>query len=236
MSIKPVLRAERIDVVYTKERWRLLREMRQRAYAVMRCLKASGIDSIVYGSIARGDVSSHSDIDVFIPRPPASFIIESTLERCGLSTLKRVLVQATPSYAVKACIQLDERTTVSFPLLRLRRREAEFYKFGGQISISELKADRRVRGVDKRLMLIEPTPTGHSEYSIMGQEGVVASLLGIHVDVVLERVRTLTRRDDVGRTGLFIKRELAPDENFEGVLRRIADENPALRRRIKTLK
>ena len=234
MSKKPVLRAEQVEVIYTDERWSLLREMRQQASDVMKCLKASNIDSIVYGSIARGDVSPNSDVDVFISRPPASFIVESTLERAGFPTLKRILVQATPSYAVKACVQMDERASVSFPLLKLRRREVEFYKFGGQISIPELKSNRRVPGVDKRLMLIEPTPKGHVEYSIIGQDGVVANLLGINVDVVLERVRTLTRRNEVGRTGVFIKRELMPDENFEAVLRKLADENPAVRRRIKT--
>ena len=234
MSKKPILRAERVEVTYTDERWSLIREMRQRASDVMTCLRASNIDSFVYGSIARGDVSPHSDVDVFIPRPPASFIVESSLERAGFPMPKRVLVQATPSYAVKACIQMDERTSVSFPLLKLRRREMEFYKFGGQISISELRSNRRVPGVDKRLMLIEPTSRGHVEYSIFGQEHAVANLLGINVDVILERVRTLTRRNKVGRTGVFIKRELAPNENFEAVLRRLADDNPAVRRRIKT--
>jgi len=233
MSRKPILRTDRVEVAYTEERWNLLKEMREEACAVMKCLRGSNIDSIVYGSIARGDVLSHSDVDVFIPRPPASFMVESILEMAGFPMLKRVLVQATPSYAVKACIQMDERTSVSFPILRLRRREMEFYKFGGQISLHELRSNRRVSGVDKRLMLIEPTPRGHVEYSIVGQEGVVASVLGIHVDVVLERIRTLTRRDEVGRTGVFIKRELMPDESFEAVLSELADENPAIRRRIK---
>ena len=49
---------------------------------------------------------------------------------------------------------------------------------------------------------------------------------------MLDRVRALTRRDEVGRTGVFLKRELGPDECFEEVLRRLADRNPAVRKRV----
>jgi len=41
------------------------------------------------------------------------------------------------------------------------------------------------------------------------------------------------KRDEVGRTGVFIKKELAPDETFEMALKKLADDNPAVRRRIK---
>jgi hypothetical protein len=96
-----------------------------------------------------------------------------------------------------------------------------------------LKADVRVPGVDKRLMLIEPTPKGHIESTIIGKEEAVAHLLGISLNTVLDRVRTLTRRGEVGRTGVFLKRELTPDENLEEVLKNLADRNPAIRRRLK---
>jgi predicted nucleotidyltransferase len=41
------------------------------------------------------------------------------------------------------------------------------------------------------------------------------------------------KRDAVGRTGVFVKRELAPDETFELALKKLSDSNPAVRRRMK---
>jgi len=57
--------------------------------------------------------------------------------------------------------------------------------------------------------------------------------LGVSVNTVLDRVRALLRRDEVGRTGVFIERELASDETFEQALKKLADKNPAVRRRVK---
>jgi len=82
-------------------------------------------------------------------------------------------------------------------------------------------------------MLIEPTVEGHVESAVVGREEGVANLLGVSVNTVLDRVRALLRRDEVGRTGVFIERELAPDETFEQVLKKLADKNPAVRRRVK---
>jgi hypothetical protein len=88
-------------------------------------------------------------------------------------------------------------------------------------------------GVDKRLMLIEPTQKGHVESSIIGQEAHVAKLLGISAETVLDRVHALLKRDEVGRTGVFIKRELVENETFEMMLKKLAEGKPAVRRRIK---
>jgi len=82
-------------------------------------------------------------------------------------------------------------------------------------------------------MLIEPTPEGHTESSIVDREEEVASLLGISLNTVYDRVHALLRRDEVGRTGVFIERELSPDETFEMALKKLADHNPAVRRRLK---
>jgi Predicted nucleotidyltransferase len=41
------------------------------------------------------------------------------------------------------------------------------------------------------------------------------------------------RRDEVGRTGVFIEKELSNDETFEIALKRLAYKNPAVRRRLK---
>jgi predicted nucleotidyltransferase len=87
--------------------------------------------------------------------------------------------------------------------------------------------------VDKRLMLIEPTSDGHVESTVVGREEAVSHLLGVSLNTVLDRVHALIRRDEVGRTGVFIERNLSPDETFEMVLKRLADQNPAVRRRLK---
>jgi len=199
----------------------------------MRALKRFNIESITHGSIARGDVSEKSDIDIFIPNPPPSFLIETALEDTGFRSARRLLVQATPSYAIKGHIEIDERRTVSFPLAKLRPVEMGFYKFGGEITITMLESDLRVPGVDKRLMLIEPTPRGHTESTIIGREEAVANLLEVKPDVVIDRVKALSRRDRIGRTGVFIKRELSSDESFETVLKILTKKIPALRRRLE---
>jgi len=234
LAKKPVLRAERIHVVYDEKRRKLLQKLREKAEKIMQALESFNLRCIVHGSIARGDVTAKSDIDVFIPNPPSSFMVETALERAGIPINRRIIVQATPSYAVKAYIEIEENVTVSFPLVKLRPLEREFYKFGGEIDLEMLKKNVRVPGVDKRLMLIEPTSDGHVESSIVGREEQVASLLGVSTGIVLDRVKALTRRDKVGRTGVFLERELSPDDSFEQILKIIADKNPAVRRRIKT--
>lgn len=117
--------------------------------------------------------------------------------------------------------------------MHMRRVEREFYKFGGEINFNQLRAATRVAGVDKRLMLIEPTEKGHMESNIVGREELAAKILGVSAETVRDRVRALLKRDEVGRTGVFIKKELASDETFEMVLKKLADENPAVRRRMK---
>jgi predicted nucleotidyltransferase len=236
MAKKPMKRAERIEVVYDKRRWKLLKQMRKKAVQIMETLDSCNLRSIVHGSIARGDVSETSDIDVFLPSPPSSFVIETSLERSGFRVCQRTIVQATPFYALKGYIGLDSQASLSFPLVKLRPVEKDFYRFGGEATISTLKENRRVLGVDKRLMLIEPTKQGHIESAVVGREEEAANLLGVSLNTVLDRVHALLRRDEIGRTGVFIERELAPDETFEQAMKKLADQNPAVRRRTKTHK
>jgi predicted nucleotidyltransferase len=233
MTKKPVRRAERLEIVYNKKHWSLLKELRSEAVKIMEILDQFHLHSIAHGSIARGDVSDKSDIDVFLPDPPSSFIIENALQNTGVSVNRRILVQATPLYAIKGYIEMDKQRCISFPLVKLRPVERDFYKFGGEASLSLLKKEMRVSGVDKRLVLIEPTLEGHVESTIVGREEAVAGLLGISVSTVLDRVRALLRRDKTGRTGVFIERELLPNETFEMVLKKLVDQNPAVRRRLK---
>jgi len=229
-AVKPVLRGDVIEVVYDRERWRLLERLRARAVEVMEPLKSVGVESIVHGSVARGDVNRKSDVDVFIPHPLPSFKVEGALESRGLIPVERVIVMATPFSAIKAHLFLGDGTSVTFPLVALTKVEREFYRFGGEVKLEDVKRMVRVAGVDKRLMLIEPTERGHVEEPIMGREAEVAGRLGIGVEVVMERVRVLTRRDEVGRTGVYLKRKLAPHESFEEVLKALRDEDPAVRR------
>jgi uncharacterized protein len=233
MSVKPIRRDDYKEIKYSSGRWDKLRKLREKATVVMNALDAFHLASIVHGSVARGDVKAKSDVDVFIGEVQNSFLVESALEKSKLPISSRLIVQATPNYAMKAHIEIDEQMTVSFPLLEMRRVEREFYRFGGEANLLKLRAGIRVAGVDKRLMLIEPTDVGHVESSIVGREEFAAKLLGVTVESVFDRVHALLKRDTVGRTGVFIKKELPSDVTFEGALKKLAEANPAVRRRLK---
>ena len=235
MTKKPERRLEYREVVYDVERWNLLKGFRQKTIGIIEGLEIFHLEAIVHGSIARGDVNRKSDIDVFIPSQPSSFLVETALEKAGISINRRLIVQATPTYAMKAYIEIDENTSASFPLMKMRKVEREFYKFGGEVTLENLREGVRICGVDKRLMLIEPTKKGHRESTIIGREEQAAKLLRISVETVLDRVHALLRRDEVGRTGVFIEKELSSSETFEMALKRFADQNPAVRRRLKTV-
>jgi len=235
MAKKPVRRLEYKEVTYDARRWALLKKFREKTMQIMEALERFHIETIVHGSIARGDVNEKSDIDVFILHQVSSFIVEAALENAGIPINRRLIVQATPTYAMKAYIEIDENTCISFPLMKMRKVEMEFYKFGGEASLKNLRDGLRVCGVDKQLMLIEPIEKGHSESTIVGHEEQVAKLLGISVETVLDRVHALLRRDDVGRTGVFVEKELSSSETFEMALKRLVDENPAVRRRLRTV-
>ncbi len=225
-------RHEYRHVVYSEDRWRLLRELRSEALRLMRGLEAAGLKPILHGSVARGDVHPGSDIDIFIPYPVPSYRVELALESAGYRVYYKLVVQATPSMTPKAYIVLDpeERVVVSFPLAKLTRTEYEFYYFGGVVTSADLVRGVRRPGVDKRLVFIEPVEDGHYESPVVGREAVVARRLGISVETVRERVRVLTRRDEKGRTGVFVKLVLPPSENIEEAVRGAAQENPHLRR------
>jgi uncharacterized protein len=233
MVTKPSRRDDYGEVTYNTARWAQLKALREKAVPVMAALEAFHLQSTVHGSVARGDVKESSDVDVFIADVQNSFLVVTALEKAKIPINVRLIVQATPNYAMKAHITVDETTTVTFPLMEMRRVEREFYRFGGEANLTILKGDQRVAGVDKRLMLIEPTEKGHVESSVIGKEESTAKLLGISSETVLDRVHALTKRDTVGRTGVFVKKELLPEDTFEGALKKLAEANPAVRRRIK---
>jgi uncharacterized protein len=233
MASKPEHSQNQREIVYSSEHWAQFNRLRAKALPFLLALENRHIGAIIYGSIARGDVHRNSDIDVFISEPPSAFQIETALEQAKIIITARTIIQATPNYAMKGYIEIAEVATVSFPLMPLRRVEREFYRFSGEVAASQLQDGIRVAGVNKRLMLIEPTAKGNLETNVLGQEEQAAKRLGVAVETVQDRVHTLLKRDAVGRTGVFIKKELDTEETFEMAMQRVIDVNPAARRRMR---
>ena len=223
----------RQEVVYGPDTWEQLKELRERAAVVLKALNVKDIDATVFGSVARGDVRPTSDVDIFIPDVVSSIRVGMALEDKGIA--ERSIVQATPRALVKAHLVLSDKTNVIFPLIQPKQIELEFYKFGGEVGLQGILDERRACGVDKRLMFIEPTDDGHIETPLSDlSPGWVARQLDVGQSIVEERMRVLERRADVGRTGVYIKKQLDPEESFEQVLAALMYEDPALRRRVSS--
>jgi predicted nucleotidyltransferase len=199
----------------------------------MTVLEGKGLRPIIHGSVCRGDVTANSDIDIYISSVVSSFVVELALEQGGFSITNRELVHATPFHTIKAHIYLEGNSTVTLPLTNPAPIELEFYKFGGSLTHEALLQEKRVAGVDKRLILIEPTEEGHIESPVVGNETITARKVGVSLKIVQERLKVLMRRDETGRTGVYLKRLLAPDDTFEALLKRICDRDPVVRRRVQ---
>ena len=227
--------SDKIEYVYNSSHWKLLRMLRETCMDIMGTLASQGIRSGVHGSVVRGDVNLRSDIDIIIPYVISSHLVELALTMNGFKLFSRKIAQATPGHTPKAHILLDpeEKQCVTFPLASFRTLELEFYKFGGFLELEGLKADKRLSGCNKGLMLIEPTLKGHAESPIRGREGEVARIVGVRVDIVRERVRVLMRRRKVGRTGIVLSVHLREGEVFEEILKRLAFLKPIVRRRLR---
>jgi predicted nucleotidyltransferase len=107
---KPEVLHELRQVKYDKAHWDFLKTLRRNALEIVRSIKSIAVNPYVYGSVARGDISKSSDIDIIIPRPVSSYRLELVLGRA----VKRELVQATPSMVLKGHIHLPENTVVTF--------------------------------------------------------------------------------------------------------------------------
>jgi len=206
MAANPVRRANFKEIVYSNAHWALLREQREKAKHIMKRWKAVVSERLFMGVLPRRH-NQNSDVDIHLSEQASSFLVETALEKAQITVNNRMLIQATPTYAAKAYIEIEPKTSVSFSLIRMRKVETEFYKFGGEATLSQLEANKRVAGVNKRLMLIEPTEKGHVESSIMGCEEQTARILEISTETIRDRVRALSKRDEVGRTGVFIKKK-----------------------------
>lgn len=219
------------DVVYSELRWRLLRELRSRALAVMTHLEQHGFHSIVYGSVARGDVKPSSDLDIFIPRVVPLQLLEYTVSLLH-KVERRVLVQATPYYAAKAYLYLNDRDTVSAPMVPLNRDEEGFYMLAGSLTLEELRNGVRKPGINKALNLIIPTEYGHVEKPLRENFTEAVRLLNVSPDVLTSRMRVLLRRREKGRTGVFQSIELREDQSFEEAFRTLLAKSAGLRKRL----
>ena len=220
-------------VKYSRERWELLKRLREKAQRVMDTLAGAGFNSIVYGSVVRGDVKPKSDLDIFIPYPVSTQLVELALANAGYEIYKRVLVQATPSHAVKAYIYLSEIDTVSVPMMPLSRDELGFYQLAGSLELDELQRGVRKPGINKELMVILPTDEGHVEFPATRNVEEAAKALGVSPEILRNRIRVLTRRREVGHTGVFKSIELPQHKSCEEVFEELVSRNPALRRRLR---
>ncbi len=231
MKIKTAIFGNRSEVFYDAERWRILEEKREIAKKIMEVLKSNGIDSIIYGSIARGDVKKDSDVDIFIPYNIPSYRIELALQEFKI--VERRIVQATPNYAIKGEIVI-ENANISFPLVKMKDRELDFYRFGGALTFEEVKKGLRSIGVDKRLMLIIPRNYGHLEIPLNEiDKSEAADILKVSVEIIEERMRVLEKRREIGRTGIFLYEIVPEEESFESFLNNLSSRNQFVRRKMK---
>ena len=153
MAKRPEVLHDIRTVIYDNHHWNVLGQIRKRAIEVIRKIEASGISqSVVHGSVARGDVSETSDVDIIIPHPISSYRLELALGH----VLHRELVQATPTMVLKGHIHLADNIIVSFPMFKLRPREEEFYHWGGLLDLNGLEAGSRISGVNSRFLQEKP--------------------------------------------------------------------------------
>ncbi len=232
---KPTKQLDTVSIRYSEDHWALLGKLREEAADLLEALSSWKESAVVHGSVARGDVDQQSDVDILVPGQVSTQLVEARLEATGFTVVAREIAQATPVHSPKAHLFLDpeQKRSITIPLLPLRRLELEFYRFGGAASWQDIREKTRRPGCTKKLTLIEPTSDGHVESSVLDRESEVARLLGISVDIVRERVRVLTRRDSIGRTGVFLKLPVPEGFSFEEALKTEAEVNPALRRTLK---
>ncbi|MHA1282849.1 MAG: nucleotidyltransferase domain-containing protein [Promethearchaeota archaeon] len=232
MSKERILREHYIEVEYSKQQWDLLKEKRESAINLLKMFENEGLRAYVYGSIARGNVHKNSDIDVIFLQQITPFRVELILNKNNIFNYEREIIMATPKDAIKLYIYLSELESITIPITKLNKTNLEFYDFGGKIDLKQLKINLRVPGVDKRLVFIKPTKKGHIEYSLIGNESIVAKEIGIDIKTILEREKVLLKREKYGRTGVYLKKKIAPEESFEKVLKELIKSKSIVREKM----
>ncbi len=215
---------------YTEDEWTLLKEFRKKTINIFEILESTGIKAFVHGSIARGDINDASDIDIHIPVQIPSFKLDLIDH---LHVTDRRIMMGTPNSTIRAVLSMQDDVAISFPLSNPVEREDEFYRFSGLLYHEDLLVERRIAGVTKQLLLIEPEEEGYWYSSINTNKKRAIQILSLSQRMIDERIRVLSRRDKIGRTGLFLDYSLTPDENFEYALKSLADRNVIVRRMLK---
>lgn len=224
-------KADELEVHYNREHWNTFHQKREIARDILQLLDPLQTSSIVYGSVARGDTHQGSDIDILIRDVISSYQIEYLIS--DREILSQAIVMATPNHSIKGCIVMEGDITISFPLIPLTSREIDFYSFGGSITLKDIDERRRVPGIDKQLLLVMPKENGHTARSILHIPQVELSQLGFSPQIIEERKRVLKRRDDIGRTGVFLNELVDPELGFEGTLRQLVDRNHLIRKKVR---
>ncbi len=230
-----ILRNYNRIIKYKKSNWELLNNKRLQALKLLNIFVEEGFNPYIYGSLARGDVNIDSDIDIVFLQRISSFLIEHILFKKGYDNYFREIVMATPRDTIKLYIYLSELESITIPISPFDKKNLEFYSFGGKINQVQLKNKIRVPGIDKRLVLINPTNDGHEESSVIGNEHNVAKQINVDIETVIERRNVLLRREQYGRTGVFIKRSLKPDESTEDVLKILARKKTIIRNKMREI-
>lgn len=232
MSKQAILRNHHQHVLYSEKQWDLFHSKRKIACRLMRMFAKEGLQPLAYGSIARGDVHASSDIDITFLNPVPTFRIELILQNNGHEHYFKEIMMATPADSIKLYIHLSELESITVPITKLNKTSQEFYAFGGKVDFEEMTEEKRVAGIDKRLVLINPTKKGHEERSIFNNEAEIAKKIGISIETLNEREKVLLRREKHGRTGVFLKREIGMEESVEGVLKKLSTKKSIIRRKL----
>ena len=222
---------------YSPSHWETFAKLRSKAQKVGSILTAAGFEILIYGSIARGDISSHSDIDILVKDQIPSYRLEYVFETNNLKYSRKYLVQSTPNDIIKVVYEFDPVIHIILLLTKLTSSGFDFYHFGGALSYEELSNEQdnhgwRKPGVNKELILIEPTKDGHIASPLVDRQLEAPKILGVSNQIVQQRIRVLHRRKKIGRTGVFLHQDLGRDENPETVLHELAKTNRLLRKHL----
>jgi len=227
-----ILRDHFNNVTYTENHLKLLQQKRERSKTLLEMFVKEGLNPFIYGSIARGDIHNDSDIDMVLIQLIAPYQIEIILEKNGFNNYFREIIMATPTDTLKLYIYLNELESITIPLSKFNKKSSEFYDFGGKINLNQIINSVRVPGINKRLVLIQPTSDGHEEYSIIGNENLAAKQLNVGINLINERKRVLLRREKFGKTGVFLKRSIGVGETTELVLKQLSNKNTIVRKKL----